>query len=987
MSDDTQRVRIFDAPLIGRKTELDRLSTLYQERRRLIHITGPPGAGKSVLAQTFVSLGGTHRRCISVDMKDEASLQAVLEATANALNMTHLRGDQVQVLSQIGNSLASREIDLLVLDNCDGVLSALNRCATAWIGASEDLTVLVTARGRLDIPSARIVHLNPFSLPEHRMDRAEFERHPAGELFMREVGQALPDFEPTPEQLNHCIDIVKCVDGLPLAIQIAARRLRVLSPNELLSRLRSNTNVLKGKGLFRGLETSWRALETNESTLLEQLAIFQGSFDFNAMEAVLETDEDIIEVIQRLVEASLLLTFDVTSKQGTHRRYRVLATLRDFIRSKQEAVPVDTRLLQRHMTYFADLGYEAAENHRQRDSPWSNPLLRSEKGNMVKALGSAILAVQEGRADCAEHAAKLGLALLGIYISAGPLENYLQLLKPLESWSEKLSAGLEMRLLVATGQAKAGLARWQEAFELTKAASQIADELEDHEFIGWTQLLMARLHNVNFQVDEGLKCVERAMKAFNTAKNQWAPGLTAIVMGNLCNTQGKIREGATYLDQGLAILRSHGATIALSEGLCQAVGLARNRGDLVKAVIYGQEALTNAFNKDTGTNNHLGYRAAGLLGDVYAHAFHFETAHELQTLSTRLSERNGSLFYAEFSRYTQADCYFDAGEFDRALDGYNQVRLFCQQHGYTEMLGQSLASIALLHWAMGQLEAATTWGRQACALLEQAGAMRWGAVTYAMLGAIETTKNDEMTARAAFDKGRALSSTQDAHGTMMVELYREHLTLLEARQTRQSGDTARAEELEDKATERLISVLIPTAEQESGWVPPARCSYYLRFAARRLAAGLPSRCRYHVFDATQGDERKDSLVWDASKHRVRLPDKTWTDISNNSSLQRLVDGFFSEPTKHWNQDDIVALVWPGERMVAKAATNRVYKVMSQLRGAGLGDWLESKSGTYRLTASGSYVTLAADASSPSPVLDPTHKLPLPELDTSLLDGL
>ena len=416
--------RVAAAPptrLIGREADVAalhrRLST-----ERLVTLVGPGGVGKTRVALEVAGRGETIAVLLLAPVTDPA---AVPHGLASALGLEVVRGD---VLTACLAVLGDRP-GLVVIDNCEHLLDAARDTVEAILSACPRLAVLATSREPLGLAAECVVRLPPLALP--RGDR-HVARVPSVEVFLDRAGRVRPGPPPTPEDLRTVADIVHRLDGMPLAIELAAGRLSTFSLTDLRGRLARSLDLLGGgrssgdarhRTLRATVEWSYQLLSPDEQRLFRFLSAFVDGVDLDTAErlaADLGLGSDPGSVLARLVDASMI---QVGFEGST--RYRMLETLRTFGLDRLAAAgesDMATGLVRRWAVELTTWFAATATTERE---PEADAALRRELANLRAAWRSAR---HQGAVD---EAAAIITALLDAVTYRDLVE--------IRSWAEELA--------------------------------------------------------------------------------------------------------------------------------------------------------------------------------------------------------------------------------------------------------------------------------------------------------------------------------------------------------------------------------------------------------------------------------------------------------------------------------------------------------------------------------------------------------------------
>jgi class 3 adenylate cyclase len=269
---------------VGRSADLASVATRLDSGARLLTVLGPAGTGKTRLARRYgwTWLGDWPGGVYFCDLSDARTLESVFFVVALALDVPLGKDDPAV---QLGRAISTRGRCLLILDNFEQIVPHAEASVGRWLDRAADAAFLVTSRERLHLAGEEVLPLEPLSVDAEGV-----------ELFAMRARTQKADFALTPDNRATVARVVALLDGLPLAIELAAARIHVLSPAQLLERLTDRFALLAGarsaadrQATLRGaIDWSWNLLLPWEQSALAQCSVFEGGFTLDAAEAVLD---------------------------------------------------------------------------------------------------------------------------------------------------------------------------------------------------------------------------------------------------------------------------------------------------------------------------------------------------------------------------------------------------------------------------------------------------------------------------------------------------------------------------------------------------------------------------------------------------------------------------------------------------------------------------------------------------------------------------
>jgi predicted ATPase/Tfp pilus assembly protein PilF len=584
--------------LLGREAELARLASLLSQAR-LVSVLGVGGVGKTRLAlragaQGRPSWPGGVWFC---DLTQAQSADGILAALGRTLGVA-LERDPA---AQLGHALASRGRCLVLLDNAEQVAEPLAPLLQRWLGRAGSASFLVTSRQRLKLPPEQVLALEPL------------EAGAGAALFLERAAAARPGFEPSPEDHRAIAALVELLDGLPLAIELAAARVRTLSPARLRERMTDRFGVLTSRrgsdrhaALKVVLEDSWALLSAEQRTALACLSVFSGGFTLAAAEAVLSLESWAQQVLEELVDHSLV------RRLGSG-RLGLLVSVREFAASKLEP---GSEAERRHGTFYARYGAtDALRALARHGGVQRRHALAADLDDLASACRRA---AQRGDGAVAAACALAAWAALEL---TGPIALAVELLqqarqapghdrevaladalgqalilagRPQEA-SALLGAALEgdlsAPLLAAAGDASRAQGRMTEALHAYEAALTAARQVLDRHTEGRVLGMLGHLHREQGRGDEALAHYQQALALHEASGDVRSEALMLGSVGQIQADHGQLEEAWQRGEQALAIARALGDRQLEGELLGLLGGVRWDQGSYVEAARYYEQGL------------------------------------------------------------------------------------------------------------------------------------------------------------------------------------------------------------------------------------------------------------------------------------------------------------------------------------------------------------------------------------------------------------
>jgi predicted ATPase/DNA-binding SARP family transcriptional activator len=393
----TSRVPPPDGPMVGRGQEREEVLRLLGAHG-VVTLTGPGGVGKTRLALD-IAAGWDESEAVVVALGAVARPERVAQAVASRLGLRltgEVRADDVAL------ALTERRL-LLVLDNGEHVVDACRELVVAVRRAASDVRVLATSRVTLQAPGEYVVRLQPLPVPREVTDLDALRRQPGVRAFVEHARRRTPGYDLAAADAADLVEVLRRLDGLPLGIELAARQVGVMPMRAVRERLdraldlatgRSGPEDTRQRTLRVSIASSYELLDEPEQRLLRALAVFPGGVDLATVEALAHGDEDPLDRLHALVDASLLVA-DAASG-----RYRVLFIVRAFLIDTLEALGETEAARRTFLSRCVEVADEIREGVYGVDEPAHDRRLRSELDNFRAARD---LARERGDLDTVER--------------------------------------------------------------------------------------------------------------------------------------------------------------------------------------------------------------------------------------------------------------------------------------------------------------------------------------------------------------------------------------------------------------------------------------------------------------------------------------------------------------------------------------------------------------------------------------------------------
>lgn len=678
---------------VGREAALQAMSHRFEAGARMVSVLGTGGTGKTRLAIRFgwIWLGEFPGGVWFCDLSHAQNVDGIVQAVAQGLQLPLGQGDAV---AQIASALAGREGCLVILDNFEQLTRHAEGTLGQWLNQAPDARFIVTTRELLGLPGEEVLALKPL-------------KHQEGiDLFIKRAESVRPGFEAGTADRETIGRLVDLVDGLPLAIELAAARTVAMSAAMLLQKMSDRFRVLSGRSgrhdrqstLRKTFDWSWDLLSDVDKSALAQLSVFEGGFTLEGAEAVLDlgsADEApwAMDVVQSLVEKSLVGT-------PSDERFSLLGTVQEYAREHlasngrfpRSGAAFDAATQARHFRFFAALDTRAAVSKRciEIDNLGAACQRAAAQGDTDSAL-RVLVNTWEAMKLC--RPLRSGVELAAV-VAAMP---------GLQAEQRAVADWVAGSALHAIGHSAPALER----LEAGLAASRLGTDVELQSCLCCA---LGEWHSTSGHGDAARACLDEALRLAKASGKESLQIRALNNLGALAYEQARFDDARRHYESALALARAQGDLHWQGGLLGNLGGLLHSQGQPDSARRYYEQALEHS--RQTGDRRWEGNNLCNL-----------------------------GLVHHDQGRYEEARVQFEA------------ALVAARELGHPRLEGTVLCNLGLVFEAEGVLPEALTCLELAVTSAQQLGDRRTEGHFRAYLGRLYFKLGREDESRACLEAG------------------------------------------------------------------------------------------------------------------------------------------------------------------------------------------------------------------------------------------
>jgi predicted ATPase/tetratricopeptide (TPR) repeat protein len=898
----------FRGSFVGRHDDLIAIERLlHDDDARLLTLLGPGGVGKTRLLHRLTAAAAAavtkesaprYASIVWCDLSSAHSAGDIITRVAAALSGVALGAGSTSTevaIERVARVLARRGACLLALDNLEQLeATAICPILSQWLGLATKLTIVTTSRVRLGLAGEVVHRVEPLVLAnatEMFRDRAEAVRGPFSE-----------------EERILAERIVVLLEGMPLALEMAATKLCVLSPAELLERLSRPLSILKGSradpdrhaSLSRVLDDSWELLTTDERHVLASLGVFMGGFTVSSAEAVIGCSEDVIAILQRLVDSSLLRSMPSLGS-GQRRRHALYEVVREYALERlAESGRVDA-VKRAHAHHFAAWGEERITHMGARDSTALEELVDEEAN-----LAAAALFLRE-RSEVVPNNP--------IPNDAGPtlVEDRLRILSALEP----------IHMLGGGGR----LDPW--VSDLEDALSSSKPTQENRRVSARAALALARgLHELG-RPTPARKAYERAIADGGIAKMHALESFALSQLGRLAAGVGDWDEANVLFERARTLAGAGEASAKLANACFQFYGA---ESGVATDIVGGISAYVDWCRRSGSDPRELvfwlvqlGRSESELFRSSDDAAKHLE---EALTLARKLGDIRGEGFALFGIGSHDLGCM---GRVDESLLSLDKSVRLLREAGTRRFEAWALGFVGIAHALKDRWDEARSAFDPSIEILADVRDAPREAHLLAFRAVVHARQKNEVRANEDLKRASVLAPESSLYHAWTIELCRAQIDVLHARHD-PGPETAEDEHLEVARALLRRAGWPPNKKKEE---PPREWPWGGEFYEPRLAAELLERALF----VAENESRTSLVVATDGSYFIPPSSRERIECGGREKLQRILVLLAKKridqagtvvPPAH-----LIEVAWGAERIQPSAASNRLHVALDTLKKLGL----------------------------------------------------
>jgi predicted ATPase/DNA-binding CsgD family transcriptional regulator len=682
---------------IGREKGIDQIKKRL-EKHRLVTLTGSGGVGKTRLSIQVASelLNEYPHGVWLVELAPITDPSLVAQTVCAALDVTP-QGN-ISALSALVNYLKSKNL-LLVIDNCEHLIDACAQLCTSLLHACPSLRMIASSREALGVEGESTYRVPSLSLPPPNGELQTIGESEAAKLFTDRAQAVLPEFELTEFNAPFVVQICQRLDGIALAIVLAASRVKLLKVEQIASRLDNAFRLLTGgsrtylprhQTLRALIDWSYDLLSEEEKAVLRYLSAFVGGWTLESAESVCDNPK-ILDLLAHLVDKSLVT---VDFERGDEPRYYLLETIRQYAHEKLIESGEIHQVQVRHLDYFLKLAQKAEpELYGQDQLEWLQKL-EDEQENLHAALEWSLKAdIPAGR--------QLAGALWWHWDIRGQIsEGYKWLMLMIASGSDNRNSTYA-KLLAQAGWSAGLLGFPEKKKEFAEKSLALYQELGDKVGIAIPLITLGAVATHNSDYGLATQLLHESLSSFELARNKWGIAFVGSMLGTTAEAQGNFEQAKIFYQESIESFRLIRDKDGIAWTLYLLGGLAHRQEDYDRAIELYEEALKVArVIKSKSVSSWI----LNALSVLLIHCGNYERGRVLLEEAVDIQRKMGTQIALSYSLQMMGWGASIQGDYRKAQKLYSESLLMSQQISDKGSTAECLVHVGLLAATRASLE-------------------------------------------------------------------------------------------------------------------------------------------------------------------------------------------------------------------------------------------------------------------------------------------
>jgi predicted ATPase/Tfp pilus assembly protein PilF len=737
---------------IGREKEMRHARDLLKDNR-LLTIAGAGGAGK-----TRFSLQ------IAADLIDEfengvwlielAALSDPFLLPESFLDSLGIREEPGKTPEQtLTDYLKGKEI-LIILDNCEHLIEACAVMAESLLLKCPKLKIIATSREALVCAGEQAYRIPPLAHPDLNCNDTpeQLAQYESVRLFIERALAVNPKFRVTNDNAPALAEICSRLDGIPLAIELAAARTKILSVEKIYERLDDRFNLLTGgkrtalprqQTLRALIDWSYDLLTEEEKILWGRLSVFSGGWTLEAAEEVCEDEvtgkNKIVDLLSQLTEKSIVI-YDESKE-----RYKMLESMKQY---GIEKLSDKNGMFLRHLNYYLELSENAEPELNGNDPKLWLDILEADHSNFISAIDWST------NNENTEKGALVAAALGGFWSTKGHYSTGIRLNENIIQSPGAIDKSVKGKLLSSIGVFKFSQGDYEQAKKYSKESLAIRREIGDNSGIAVSIENLGKATALQGDSGQGRKYFEESLAIRKEIGDNNGIADSLHSLGTLSANQGDYEQAKKYYEESLIIKQEIGDKNGIAGTLNNLGSLSSYQGEYEQAMKYFEKSL--AIRKEIGDKNGIADTMFNL-GTIAIHQGDYEQAkkylEENVIIKIEINDKHG--IAATMNHLGVAS--FNQGDFEQAKKYHEESLAIRKEIGYKSGIADSMINLGILLTSQGDHEKAVKYYEESLAIYKEIGNRSGIALSLQNLGNEANSQGDYEQAKKYFGESLAIS--------------------------------------------------------------------------------------------------------------------------------------------------------------------------------------------------------------------------------------